>query len=122
MTSDTCCSIHPYFQVAPGKLDAFKAICERFVARTETEPGCLFYGFSFDGNLVHCREAYRNAQALLAHLANVDDIIGDALKVATLARVEVHGPAAELEQLRGPLADLKPQFFELTYGFRKQAS
>jgi inner membrane protein len=33
--------------------------------------------------------------------------------------VEVHGPAQEIEQLRKPLADLKPQFFTLEYGFRK---
>jgi len=119
MTTDTACSIHPYFQVNPGQLDAFKALCERFVERTKSEPGCLFYGFSFDGDLAHCREAYKNAQALLAHLANVDEIISDALKLATLARVEVHGPAGELDQLRGPLADLNPQFFVLEFGFRK---
>lgn len=119
MTTDTACSIHPYFKVNPGELDAFKAVCERFVERTKAEPGCLFYGFSFDGDLVHCRESYRNAQALLAHLANVDDIISEALKIATLARVEVYGPAGELDQLRGPLADLKPQFFTVELGFRK---
>lgn len=119
MTNDTACSIHPYFQVAPGQLAAFRALCERFVQRTQTEPGCLFYGFSFDGDLVHCRESYQNAQALLAHLVNVDDIIQEALKIASLARVEVHGPAGELEQLRAPLADLNPQFFTLEYGFRK---
>lgn len=119
MTTDTACSIHPYFQVNPGQLDAFKVVCDRFVERTKSEPGCLFYGFSFDGDLVHCREAYQSAQALLAHLANVDDIIADALKISTLARVEVHGPAGELDQLRGPLADLKAQFFTLELGFRK---
>lgn len=119
MTTDTACSIHPYFKVHPGKLDAFKTICGRFVERTKSEPGCHFYGFSFDGDLAHCRESYQNAQALLAHLANVDDLISEALKIATLARVEVHGPAGELDRLRGPLADLKAQFFTLELGFRK---
>jgi hypothetical protein len=28
-----------------------------------------------------------------------------------VTRVEVHGPAAELEKLKGPLADLKPAWF-----------
>ncbi|HSH15394.1 MAG TPA: antibiotic biosynthesis monooxygenase [Verrucomicrobiae bacterium] len=119
MTTDTSCSIHPYFKIAPGQRDAFKAVCARFVERTQSEPGCLFYGFSFDGDLAHCRESYRNAQALLAHLANVDDIIAEALKISTLARVEVHGPADQLAALRGPLADLNPQFFTLELGFRK---
>jgi hypothetical protein len=30
----------------------------------------------------------------------------------------VHGPEKEIEKLRGSLADLKPQFFTLQYGFR----
>ncbi len=119
MNTDTACSIHPYFQVAPGKLEAFKALSQRFVERTRSEPGCLNYGFSFDGELAHCREAYQSAQALLAHLANVDDLIGEALKIAKLARVEVHGPADEVEKLRQPLADLNPQFFTLECGIRR---
>lgn len=119
MTNDLSCSIHPYFQVNPGQLDAFKSLCEQFVERTRSEPGCYFYGFSFAGELVHCREAYQNARALLAHLTNVDDLIQAALKISNIARVEVHGPAEELEILRGPLADLNPQFFTLEYGFRK---
>ena len=119
MPTDTCCSIHPYFQVAPGELAAFKALSQRFVERTQSEPGCLYYGFSFDGETAHCREGYQNAQALLAHLANVDDLISEALTIATISRVEVHGPEAELEKLREPLADLKPQFFTLECGIRK---
>lgn len=102
-----------------GQLDAFRKLCERFVERTQKEPGCLYYGFSIDGDVVHCREGYKNAQALLAHLTNVDDIIAEALKVSSIARVEVHGPADELDALRGPLAELNPQFFTLEYGFRK---
>jgi hypothetical protein len=31
-------------------------------------------------------------------------------------RLEVHGPAAELDKLRGPLAGLDPQWFELVPG------
>lgn len=119
MTTDTTCSIHPYFQINPGQLAAFKALSARFVERTKAEPGCHYYGFSFDGDVAHCREGYRNAQALLAHLVNVDDLIREALTIATIVRVEVHGPADELEQLRGPLTDLKPQYFTLEFGFRK---
>jgi hypothetical protein len=36
-----------------------------------------------------------------------------ALKMAELIRVEVHGPAAELEKLKGPLAHLNPSWFAL---------
>ncbi|HAV65071.1 MAG TPA: hypothetical protein DCY13_22210 [Verrucomicrobiales bacterium] len=119
MTNDTSCSIHPYFKIQPGKLDAFKALADRFVERTRSEPGCYYYGFSFDGDEGHCREGYQNARALLAHLTNVDDLVQQALSISSLSRVEVHGPEAELEILREPLAGLNPQFFTLEYGFRK---
>jgi len=33
------------------------------------------------------------------------------LKIADLNRLEVHGPVAELEKLRTPLAHLKPAWF-----------
>ena len=35
------------------------------------------------------------------------------MKIADLARVEVHGPAAELEKLKEPLAHLTPAWFVL---------
>lgn len=117
-TEDKCCSLVPYFQVNEGKLGEFKALCEQFVAKTRSEPKCLYYGFSFDGNLAHCREGYADAAGILAHLENVNPILQEALKISSVARLEVHGPAAELDQLRGPLAGLKPQFFTLEYGFR----
>jgi quinol monooxygenase YgiN len=118
-TQDTCCTIVPYFKVASGKLPAFKALCEQFVARTQGEERCLYYGFSFDGDVVHCREGYRDAEGLLAHLESVGALLRQALEISELVRLEVHAPAAELEKLRAPLAALKPQLFTLEYGFRR---
>lgn len=118
-TTDTCCTLVPYFKVHAGQLDAFKELCEQFVTKTNDESGCLYYGFSFDGDQVHCREGYANAESILAHLDNVGPILEEALEIADLTRLEIHGPEAELAKLRGPLADLKPQFFTLEYGFRR---
>ena len=118
-TSDRCCTIVPYFKVSSGKLPAFRALCEQFVAKTQGEERCLYYGFSFDGDQVHCREGYRDADGLLAHLENVGTLLQEALKIAEIARLEVHGPPDELAKLRAPLAGLKPQFFTLEYGFRR---
>ena len=70
-TRDKCCSIAPYFEVHDGHFPAFNALCERFVEKTSAESGCLYYGFALDGNEVHCREAYDDADALLAHGENV---------------------------------------------------
>lgn len=118
-TDDNCCTIVPYFHVPAENLSAFKALCERFVARTEEEAGCLYYGFSFDGETAHCREGYVNAEALLAHIENVKDLLGEAAKISEITGLEVHGPEAELVRLREPLAALEPRFFALEYGFRR---
>ena len=118
-TDDTWCTIVPYFHVPAENLSAFEALCERFVARTEEEEGCLYYGFSFDGETAHCREGYVNAQALLAHIENVSGLLREAAKVSEITALEVHGPEAELARLREPMAALKPRFFTLEYGFRR---
>lgn len=117
-TQDTCCTIVPYFKVASDNLQSFKAVCEKLVDKSRGEAKCLYYGFSFDGDLAHCREGYRDAEGLLAHLENVGPLLQEALGLAELTSLEVHGPARELEKLRTPLADLKPRFFVLEYGFR----
>jgi quinol monooxygenase YgiN len=39
-------SLHPYFKVHPGKLDAVKAAFPRFVKKTAAETENLFYGFT----------------------------------------------------------------------------
>ncbi len=116
---DTCCTLVPYFKIHAGQIDAFKRLCEQFVEKTDKEEKVMHYGFSFDGDAAHCREGYEDADGILAHLDNVGAILGEALKIADITRLEVHAPAAELEKLRAPLADLNPQFFTLEYGFRR---
>jgi quinol monooxygenase YgiN len=118
-TSDKCCTIVPYFNVPAANMPAFRKLCEAFVEKSSTEPACLYYGFSFYENQVHCREGYADAAGALAHLENVGALLQEALKLAEILRLEVHGPADELAKLRGPLAALKPQFFTLEYGFRR---
>jgi len=118
-TADKCCTIVPYFKVHDGNLDAFREICTRLVEKTRQEAKCMYYGISFDGDEVHCREGYEDGEGLLAHLDNVGGLIEEALQIADLARLEIHGPEEELAHLREPLAELNPQFFVLECGFRR---
>ncbi len=60
-------SLHPYFKVHSGKLEAVKAMFPRFVKKTAIEKENLFYSFSINGDEVFCREAYESAKAILAH-------------------------------------------------------
>lgn len=118
-TSDTCCTIAPYFKVHEGRMADFKALCERFVEKSSTEPKCLYYGFSFLDDQAHCREGYRDAEGLLAHVENIGKLLQEATTMADVMRLEIHGPESELAKLRGPLAELNPAFFVLEYGFRR---
>lgn len=112
-------SIHPYFSVFDGKLNDFRALCEQFVNVTRGESKCLYYGFSFNGNNVHCREAYEGAEGLLEHLSNVDTLLKQALQISDLTRVEIHGAAEELAKLQQPLTELAPTYFTLEYEYRR---
>ena len=117
-TQDTCCTLVPYFKVHAGKLEAFKALGEKMVEKTRSESKCMHYGFSFNDHEAHCREGYTDAQGILAHLENVDELLKQALEIADITRLEVHAPAGEIEQLRDPLSGLNPAYFVLETGFR----
>lgn len=112
-------SIHPYFKVHEGKLDAFKELLPKFIAITSQETKCHWYDFTIGGDTVYCREAYDGAEGLLEHIGNVNTLISEALQLSDLVRVEVHGPAAELDKLRTPLADLSPDYFLFHSGIGK---
>jgi len=103
---DTLCSLVPYFTVQEGKLDEFKALGAQMVERTKSESDVVYYGFSFSGNRAHCREGYTSAAGILKHLENVDDLLKQALAIASLDLLEVHAPASEIAALEEPLHKL----------------
>ncbi len=112
-------SIHPYFKVHAGQIDAAKALLPQFVEKTQSEPLCVHYEFTINGDVVFCREAYRGAEGALAHLANVGALLGEMLKISDVERLEIHGPAEELEKLKAPLAELKPAWFAYACGLER---
>jgi quinol monooxygenase YgiN len=104
-------SINPYFRVHEGKMEAAKGLMQRMVSNTTPEEKCLYYDFSINANEVFCREAYINAEGLLTHVSRVQPILEEFLQIADVIRIELHGPAAELEKLKVPMADLNPAYF-----------
>ncbi len=107
-------SIHPYFKAHPGKLETIKASFPKFLEKTRREEKNLFYEFTINGDEVFCREGYVGAEVALAHLDNVGELLAEALTIADLTRLEIHGPAEELEKLKAPLAHLNPVWFALS--------
>lgn len=109
-------SIHPYFKVHEGKMDAFVQLLNEFTTRTSTEETCLYYDFSVNGDIVFCREAYIGAEGVLAHLENVGGQIEASGSLSDMIKLEIHGPAEEIAKLREPLADLPVEFYEQITG------
>ena len=103
--------IHPYFKIKPDQLETVKAMLPKFVERVGAEPTCIFYGFTMHEDELFCQEAYEGAEGALAHLDNVGQLLGQLLELAELVRLEVHGPAAELDKLQQPLASMAPKYF-----------
>jgi hypothetical protein len=116
MNHSSFVSLHPYFKAHPGKIAQFKAAMPAFVAKTAGEAKNLYYGFTVNGDEVFCREGYTDAEGVLTHLENVGALLAEALKIADLIRLELHGPAAELDKLKGPLAHLNPACFACDAG------
>jgi hypothetical protein len=86
-------SIHPYFKAHPGQLANCKASMHAFIKKVRSEKNNLYYEFTVNGDEVFCREAYVGAVGALAHLANVGPELAEIFNIATLTRLEVHGPA-----------------------------
>lgn len=107
----TVVSLHPYFKVHTGELDNFKTLLPQFVGKTNTEELCLSYDFTICGDVVHCRESYTGGEGVNAHIENVGELLGQALGISDLLRLEVHGAAEELEKVKATFADLKPDYF-----------
>ena len=104
-------TLNPYFKVHPGKMQAFKAALPAFIEKTKAEEKNLFYGFTINGDEVFCREGYTDAEGVLKHLDNIGAMLAELLKIGDLIRLELHGPAGELEKLKDPLAHLNPAWF-----------
>jgi quinol monooxygenase YgiN len=111
-------SLRPYFKAHPGKWPEVKRLLDTFVEESATEEKSLYYEFTANGDELACREGYADADGLLAHLANVEGILAELLKITTLTRLEVHGPEEELEKLKGPLGELNPAWFVIQCGVK----
>ena len=109
-------SLHPYFKAHAGQQAACHALLPAFVEKTQPDKDCLYYEFTVHDDEIFCREAYTTAAAALAHLDTVGPLLGEMLKIADLTRLEIHGPAAELELMKPALSGLNPAWFATVTG------
>lgn len=109
-------AIHPYFRIHDGQHEEVAARLRAFVDAARSEPKCISYGFTRNGDELFCQEAYEDAEGVLAHLDNVGKQLQELLTLADMLRLEVHGPAEQLAKLRGPLATMNCSYFEWQCG------
>jgi len=87
------CAIHP------GKLGEFKALAERCTTIVrQKDKGTLGYDWYFSADETVCvvHERYRDSAAVLQHVANLGDALGQLLGLCDLS-IETYGePSAEL--------------------------
>jgi len=109
-------TIEPTFTILNKELA--EPIMAEFVEKTKTEKGCLYYGWSMDGDKLFCREAYVDGEAVLAHLGNVGPCIDALLKEsAKLERISIHGPQAELDKVKPATEALGTKYYAIDSGF-----
>jgi len=116
----SCMTIQPTFTVSDW--DAAAPIMADFVERTKKEDGCVYYGWTKVGDKLFCREAYNDAAGVLAHLENVGPCVGQLLEAcATLDKIELHGPAEELDKCKAAMDGFGTAYWEIHSGFQNYA-
>ncbi len=117
---DTAVTIHPYLKIRDENLSAFKSLANDLIETTRGEIGCLYYGFSYADGEAFFREGYRDAESLVAHLDNVEDLLERVKTIAEFLRIEVHGPKDEIAKLQEclPMKTLNPKYYVFEAGFR----
>ena len=106
------------FTINDGKLEEFKAKSAGYIEAVKAnEPGTLGYQWFLaeDGKRCLVHEAFRDSEALMAHLAHVGPTLPDLLAVAPITRVEVLGSASDAA--RAALTQLGAVHFPHLGGF-----
>eukprot|EP00808_Paulinella_micropora_P008558 g38041.t1 len=120
---ETAVTILPYFKVHEGKLASFKGVTDICKKLVREEPGNLHYSFSYDGQVCHAREGYKDAASMLKHLENVGTPLGKVLEMSDVLRLDCVGPSKELAKLKESLAPFAPSYYELEDGgFRVESN
>lgn len=87
--------------IHPGKLEEFTAIAEECLAATRRDTGTQSYEWYLNADRTECvaLEVYDDSNAVLAHVGNLGDLLGQLMAVSDLT-LEIFGdPSPELRQV-----------------------
>ena len=100
-------------KIALGDLAEFKRLAAQALELTKGEAGALQYDWFFSSDETRCvvRERYENSDAILAHMANLGELIGKLAELGGGLEIEAFGTLSP--QLAEAAAALHPAI----YGF-----
>merc|ERR1712159_243913 len=88
---------------------------------TRTEAGCMYYGWTIQGDKLFCREAYVDAAAVQAHLDNIVPSVGEMLDsgCASLDEINFMGPKAGWPTFKKSADSLGGVYWDVDSSFSK---
>jgi quinol monooxygenase YgiN len=95
-----------FANVSSSNLAEFKKVAAHALEITKGEPGVLQYDWFFDDTQTVCvvREAYRDSEALLAHIANLGEALNTLSELGGGCELEMFGdPSLQLVDVMAPL-------------------
>ena len=101
--------------IAPGDLAEFKEVAARALELTKGEATTLQYDWFFSDDETKCvvRETYANSDAILAHMANVGDLVGKLTELGGGLEIEAFGdPSPELLEAAAAFEPTVYRFFQ----------
>lgn len=84
------------FKIHEGKLAEFKDGVDKCILAVKNEEGAILYDWFINEEKLECTvvETYRDSDATLAHAANVNELLGELMKIADFSG-EVFGNASD---------------------------
>ena len=92
---------------------------KKCVEGTKKEKGCIYYGWTVEGDKLFCREAYVDGDAIVEHLKNAGPIIGPCLEagVLKLESFQIHCGKDELPKLKKDADGFGAVYYIVDSGF-----
>ena len=112
-------TIQPTFTIKDlKKAEPFMKKC---VDLTKSEAGCMYYGWTIQGDKLFCREAYVDAAAVQAHLDNIVPAVGEMLDsgCASLDEINFMGPKAGWSTFKETADSLGGVYWDVDSSFSK---
>lgn len=108
--------VNARLKIQPGKMDEFKILALECVERVKKrDKGTTQYDWFYNEEKSECvvRERYKSSDAALEHIANVGDLLGGLVALATIS-LEIYGSASE--NLKNALEGFDVCFYDFGVG------